>query len=316
MPPTEVAFLYPEGLTPCQAQTAVMSMQGREKISDVLYQDLTSKQSRMGRRPVYDLLKTGEEVTMAMETGTLQLTTTGYRGQPVLYEVSFMAFPTVSGRLIIQAPGTGEPKEGAGNRFVRLAECLQSRSIATFVTFNPPTPDGQFDHPDEPYSYRGASWNRIYVEGMAYLVEHCLNNAEALCGAKEPEVCLAGFSSGGSVVVTVSPFFAAVKKILLVSTYDSVSVGSMGWYYLSGLRRYTGEIYVTYGEEDAPAGMLAMTVPAMARSASAVHARAVPHCGHSFAGETNGRILSKAYLWAFAGDDSFPSPDGGVPLYE
>ena len=71
-----------------------------------------------------------------------------------------------------------------------------------------------------------------------------------------------------------------------------------------------------YGEEDAPAGMLAMTVPAMARSASAVHARGVPHCGHSFAGETNGRILSKAYLWAFAGDDSFPSPDGGVPLYE
>lgn len=253
---------------------------------------------------------------MAMETGTLQLTTTGYRGQPVHYEVPFMAFPTVSARLIIQAPGTGEPMEGGGNRFVRLAEFLQGRSVATFVTFNPPTPDGQFDHPDEPYSYQGASWNRIYVEGMASLVEHCLNNAEALCGAKEPEVCLAGFSSGGSVVVTVAPFFAAVKKILLVSTYDSVGVGSMGWYYLSGLRRYTGEIYVAYGEEDAPAGMLAMTVPAMARSASAVHARGVPHCGHSFAGGTNGRILSKAYLWAFAGDDSFPSPDGGVPLYE
>jgi hypothetical protein len=42
----------------------------------------------------------------------------------------------------------------------------------------------------------------------------------------------------------------------------------------------------------------------------------VPACGHGFAGETNDRILSKAYLWAFAGDDSFPSPDGGVPLYE
>jgi hypothetical protein len=30
----------------------------------------------------------------------------------------------------------------------------------------------------------------------------------------------------------------------------------------------------------------------------------------------NGKILSKAYLWAFAGDDGFPSPEGGVPLYE
>jgi hypothetical protein len=98
--------------------------------------------------------------------------------------------------------------------------------------------------------------------------------------------------------------------------YDSVGMGSMGWYYLSGLRRYTGEVYVAYGEEDAPAAMLAMTLPALARSATAVHARGVPHCEHSFAGETNGRILSKAYLWAFAGDDSFPSHDGGVPLYE
>ena len=116
--------------------------------------------------------------------------------------------------------------------------------------------------------------------------------------------------------MTVAPFFAAVKKILLVSTYDSMGVGSMGWYFLNGLRRYTGEVYVAYGEEDGPAGMLAMTMPALARSASAIHARGVPHCGHSFAGETRGRSLSKAYLWAFAGDDSFPSPEGGVPLHE
>jgi len=251
-----------------------------------------------------------------METGSLRLTTTGYRGQRVRYAVPFLAFPTTSGRLIVQAPGTGEAKEGAGNRYVLLAEPLQSRNIATFVTCNPPMPDGQFDHPDEPYSYRGASWNRIYVEGVASLVEHCLNNAEALCGAKEPEVCLAGFSSGGSVAVTVAAFFAAVKKILLISTYDSVGVGSMGWYYLNGLRRYTGEVYVAYGEEDAPAAMLAITLPALARSASAVHARGVPRCGHSFAGEPNDRIFSQAYLWAFAGDDSFPSPDGGVPLSE
>ena len=250
-----------------------------------------------------------------METGSLQLTTTGYQGQTVPYEAPFIAFPTMSGRFIIQAPGTSEVKEGVGNRYVHLGEFLHARGIATLVSFNPPWPDGQFDHPDEPYSYRGASWNRIYVEGMAHLVEHCLAQGEALCGVSQPEVYLAGFSSGGSVVVTVAPFFAAVKKILLVSTYDSVGVGSMGWFFLSGLRSYTGEVYVAYGEEDAPAAMLAMTLPALARSARAVHARAVPNCGHSFSGETNGRALSKAYLWAFAGDDTFPSPDGGIPLY-
>ena len=77
-----------------------------------------------------------------------------------------------------------------------------------------------------------------------------------------------------------------------------------------------GSFTADFSASGGPAAMLAMTLPAMARSASAVHGRGVPHCGHSFAGEANGRILSKAYLWAFAGDDSFPSPEGGVPLYE
>ncbi len=245
-----------------------------------------------------------------METGSLQLKTIGYRGQSVPYEVPFIAFPTTSGRFIIQAPGTGEEKEGVENRYVRLGEFLQDRGLGTLVSFNPPRPDAQFKYPHEPYSYRDASWNRIYVESMAYTVEHCLKNASQLCGVTDPEVYVAGFSSGGSVAGAVAPFFPAITKILLVSAYDSVDR-----FFLAGLRRYTGEVYVAYGEEDFPAGVLAMMMPSLSRSASAVQARAVPHCDHHFTGEVNGRILSKAYLWAFAGDDTFPSPDGGIPLY-
>lgn len=246
-----------------------------------------------------------------MDKGSLQLTTVGYRGQTVPYEAPFMAFPTMSGKLIIQAPGTSEVKEGARNRYVRLGEHLQARGIATLVSFNPPRPDAQFKYPHEPYSYRDASWNRIYVESMAYLVEHCLKNAAQLCGATEPEVYLAGFSSGGSVAGAVAPLFPAITKILLVSAYDSVDR-----FFLAGLRCYTGEVYVAYGDEDFPAAVLAMMMPSLAKSASAVHARGVPNCNHSFSGETNGKVLSKAYLWVFAGDDSFPSPEGGVPLYD
>jgi len=246
-----------------------------------------------------------------METGLLQLTTTGYQGQAVPYEISFIVFPTTSGKLIIQAPGAGEVKEGAANRYVRLGEHLQTRGIATLVSFNPPFPDAQFKYPNEPYSYRDASWSLIYVESMAALVEHCLKEAERLCGATQPEVFLAGFSAGGSVAGAVAPVFAPIRKILLVSTYDSVDL-----FFLNGVRRYAGEVYVAYGEQDPPAAILAMMMPSLAKSARAVYARSVPDCTHSFSGETNGRIFSKAYLWAFAGDDSFPSPDGGVPLYD
>jgi len=247
----------------------------------------------------------------AMEAGCLQLTTTGYQGQTVPYEVPFIAFPTTSGKLLIQAPGAGEAKEGAWNRYVRLGETLQARSLATVVTFSPPWPDAQGKYPDEPYSYRDGSWNRIFVEGMAHLVEHCLTNAEPLCGIKEPEVYLAGFSAGGSVAVAVAPLFAQIRRILLVSAYDSV-----GWFFLHGVRHYAGEVYVAYAEGDSPAVALAMSIRSFARRASAVHARGVPHCDHGFSGETNGRVLAKAYLWAFAGDESFPSPEGGVRLYD
>jgi dienelactone hydrolase len=248
---------------------------------------------------------------MAMETGSLQLTAKGYQGQKVPYEVPFIAFPTTSGKLLIQAPGAGEAKEGAWNRYVRLGEYLQARNIASLVSFNPPWPDAQGKYPDEPYSYQDASWNRILVEGMMHLVEHCLTKAEALCGTKEPEVYLAGFSAGGSVAVAVAPLFGRVKKILLLSAYDSV-----GWFFLHGVRRYAGEVYVAYAEGDTPAVAMAMTLPSLARRASAVHARGVPDCDHGFSGETNGKVLSKAYLWALAGDESFPSPEGGVRLYD
>jgi hypothetical protein len=38
-------------------------------------------------------------------------------------------------------------------------------------------------------------------------------------------------------------------------------------------------------------------------------------CDHQFQGTRNGQIMAKAPLWAFAGDTSFPSPEGGVVLY-
>jgi hypothetical protein len=247
----------------------------------------------------------------AMETGSLQLTAKGYQGQTVPYEVPFIAFPTTSGKLLIQAPGAGEAKEGAWNRYVRLGAYLQDRNVASLVSFNPPWPDAQGKYPDEPYSYREASWNRIFVEGMMHLVEHCLAKAEPLCGTQEPEVSLAGFSAGGSVAVAVAPLFGRVRKILLLSAYDSV-----GWFFLHGVRRYTGEMYVAYAEGDMPAAAMAMTIPSLARRASAVHARGVPHCDHGFSGETNGKVFGKAYLWAFAGEAGFPSPEGGVRLYD
>ena len=87
----------------------------------------------------------------------------------------------------LQAPGTGEPHLGRWNRYVTLAKHLQEQNIASFVTFKPPFPDAQYKYPDEPYSYRDASWNLIYIEIMMHVVEYALEHAKELCGSTTPE---------------------------------------------------------------------------------------------------------------------------------
>lgn len=245
-----------------------------------------------------------------MDVGALHATTVGYQGQQVPYDVPYLIIPSASGRILVQVPGTGESREGRRDRYITLGRYLAEKGIASLVSFSVPRPDAQFKYPDAPYSYKDASWNRISLESAVLVTEHCLQNAETICGAREPELLMAGFSSGGSVVGAVAPHFPRVKKVLLASTYDS-----MGEHFYAGLRAYHGEIYLAFGELDPPAVMLAMLAPRLASNAGAVHSRSVPDCDHGFRGPLNGKILSKAYLWAFAGDDSFPSPDGGIPLH-
>ncbi|MBM3946438.1 MAG: hypothetical protein FJ315_03425 [SAR202 cluster bacterium] len=245
-----------------------------------------------------------------VELGTLHADIEGYQGQRVPYEVPYLIIPSTSRRILIQVPGTGEYREGRRERYIVLGKHLAEKGIASMVSFNVPKPDMQFKYPDEPYSYQDASWNRISIEGLMMVTRRCLENAEAICGAREPELFMAGFSSGGSVVGAVAPHFPQVKKVLFGSTYDS-----MGEYFYAGVRAYQGEIFLAFGELDYPAVMLAILMPRLAPNARTVHSRSVPECDHGFRGPLNGRILSKAYLWAFAGDDTFPSPEGGIPLH-
>jgi hypothetical protein len=239
----------------------------------------------------------------------LERTTEGYRGEQVSYSIPLTAYPTATGVIIINSPGAGESKEGRRGRYNRIARHLQTTEVASVITYAPPQPDGRTEYPWDPYAYRGASWNRIAVESMQHVIEHALGAANEICGSETPVLYLSGFSAGGSVCGAVASQYGTVQRVLLLSAYDSV-----GEYFYTGIRQYTGEIYVVYGSEDPMAGFLAMMLPHIAPVASVIHAQQIGDCDHGFKGETNGRILSKAYLWAFAGDESFPSPEGGLVL--
>ena len=85
--------------------------------------------------------------------------TRDHLGQSVTYQVPISAYPTKSGVVIVNSPGSGELKDGRRDRWAKLARHLQEREIGTVVTYNAPRPDGHVQLPWEPYSYKGASWN-------------------------------------------------------------------------------------------------------------------------------------------------------------
>ena len=242
---------------------------------------------------------------------TLEKEIEDHLGNTVDYQVPISAYPTKSGVIIVNSPGSGEFKDGRHDRWMKLARHLQEGELATMVTYNAPRPDFQVQLPWEPYSHKGASWNQLLVDSLAHAVEFSLERSVELCGSDTPVVYLSGFSSGGSAVGAVAFRYQEIKKILLLSAYDSV--GDM---FYEGITQFTGDIYLAFGSQDQMAGLLAYVVRCGPMAANSLRVREVPDCDHRFSGATNSKILSKAFHWAFQDDETFPSPEGGLQLYE
>ncbi len=217
-------------------------------------------------------------------------------GDMVSYQIPVTAYPTDSKVIIVNSPGSGELKDGRDQRWKKLGLHLQETELATMVTYNAPRPDFKTQLEWEPYSYEGVSWNKLLIESLAHTIEWALGNSVRLCGSAYPKVFVAGFSSGGSAVGAVAHRYPSVERILLLSTYDSV-----GDPFYEGVFAFTGDIYLAYGGEDQPAGMLAQVIQMGALAAKSFQAREVPNCGHRFDGEANTKLLTQAFHWAFEG---------------
>ena len=241
----------------------------------------------------------------------LERRTTTPSGHPVDYEIPVSAYPCASGRMLVISPGSGELKDGRHDRWRKLALHLRDLGLCATITYNVPRPDFQVQLEWEPYSYRGASWNAILMESACHVADWALDQSQELCESDAPEICLAGFSSGGSAVGAVAHRYPQAKQLLLLSTYDSV-----GDPFYEGISLFTGDIFMGYGSQDPPAGMLAYLISVGPLSARSMVGRPVPDCDHRFSGADNSRALVKAVYWALSHDDTFPDPCGAPALYE
>jgi len=217
----------------------------------------------------------------------------------VSFEINIHDLPK-SNVIIINYPGYQGDIDGYQGKYRTLAHLIQRKGIGAVI------------RTDNQYRY-GFLYEKSAVADLRATIEYALENAESICSTREPDLYLMGFSAGAGAIAIVSPNYPQIKKVLLMA--PSVDVGRATIEEAFG--KFRGEVYIAVGEDDECVGKEAgdyfLGLATGARKKKLV---IIPNCDHQFQGWINGKIMSKAPFWAFADDETFPSPEGGVVLYE
>jgi dienelactone hydrolase len=222
------------------------------------------------------------------------------QGQRRGLELELAIHPLSNGVIVVNYPGITGDIDGYNNKYGQQADFIQEKEIGTVVRMGNPVYD------ELPYP-------RVMIDNFRYVIDHCLSHGKELSGKAKPTLYLMGFSAGASTIAAVAGDYSEVEKILLMAPSGDAGQDAVE----KGLDKFKGEVYITVGDRDEIVGPGAgQTFYDLANSAKIRKLVIVPNCDHQFRGERNGKIMSKAPLWAFAGDNSFPSPDGGKKLYD
>lgn len=206
--------------------------------------------------------------------------------------------PHTSGIITISVPGiTGTP-DGWENKYGKLADIVQAKGSAVVRMDN---------------EYAGEPYPGTMLNNFDHVMNYAFRNAKEICGSENPTIYLMGWSAGASTIAAEAHTFGEVEKILLMAPSGDAGMQPV----TEGLEKFSGEVYIAIGEHDEIVGSSAgQTFYDLSIGASKRELITIPDCGHQFIGETNGKIMSKAPLWAFFGDTTFPNPEGGHKLYD
>ncbi|MDO8740763.1 MAG: hypothetical protein Q7J54_04310 [Candidatus Woesearchaeota archaeon] len=205
-----------------------------------------------------------------------------------------------NGAIIVNCAGSLEDLNGHNGRYRQMAEFMQKKELGTIVRVGNKF-SGDF------------SWPKNSMDNLRFVIDYCLKKGELLSGNVDPTLYLMGYSAGAGIVATVASEFSAVEKILLIA--PGIDCGPKKT--REGLEKYAGEVYIVIGKNDYTVGLNAgATFYRWASQSRKKELVKIPQCTHDFEGEKNSRILSKAPIWAFAGDETFPSPEGGIIMYD
>lgn len=238
-----------------------------------------------------------------MFSATLKRIVETVEGKLAEVSIPITAHPSKTGVVIVNSHGLGGSKDGYNNKYMKIANLLQNLGVGSVVRYQSSLYS---------FAFQDVDMDILLLGNLRAVIEYVLNEATIICGLHDPEILLAGFSAGASTSVAVTYEYPQVTKMLLIAPSADIDKDTLK----KGLAAYKGELYITLGDNDQVVGTkTAQTLAEYATKAKLKKVVVVPNCDHQFTGERNGRILSKAYLWAFKGDKTYPSPEGGTELY-
>ena len=217
---------------------------------------------------------------------------------PLKFEVKI--HPTSSGIIVVNYPGYNGDIDGYNNKYGAQADFIQEQNLGSVVR------SGN-------HHWAGFEFDQSTQDDLKHIVDYSIKNAREICGSEDPSIYLMGFSAGASAIAAIAHEYTQIPKILLMAPSGDAGQEAV----TEGLKKFGGEVYIAIGENDDVVGPEAgKKFYDMATGASLRELVMIPNCDHQFRGEVNGRIMSKSPFWAFGGDKTFPSPEGGMKLYD
>jgi dienelactone hydrolase len=217
----------------------------------------------------------------------------------IRFEINIHDCPE-SNVIIVNYPGLQGDIDGYQGKYRTLADLIRRKGLGAVIRM-----DNQHRH--------DFLYEKSVVANLKATIDYALANAESICASGAPDIYLMGFSAGAGAIAIVAADYPQIKKVLLLA--PSVDAGKDAIDEAFG--KFRGEVYIAIGEDDECVGREAGNYfLGLATGARKKRLVVIPKCDHQFQGRINGKIMSKAPFWAFAADESFPSADGGMELYD
>jgi len=217
----------------------------------------------------------------------------------IRFEINIHDCPE-SNVIIVNYPGYQGDMDGYQGKYRMMADLIQRKGLGAVIRM-----DNQCRH--------GFLYEKSVVADLKATIDYALANAESICCSRDPDLYLMGFSAGAGAIAIVAADYPQIRKVLLLA--PSVDAGKIAIEEAFG--KFQGEVYIAVGEYDECVGREAGDYfLGLATGARKKTLLVIPNCDHQFQGLVNGKIMSKAPFWAFAEDETFPSPEGGTILYE